>query len=121
MTRATPDCLELLEGLLKLNPNDRLRNVFKFSATVKKTYDIFWNIFIVLLKRWDVHGLLESEMLIYIMQEGPVHQREEMLVVEVMEWLMVNLSQRKDQKLKTKILSESKWLIFKKCHLPNWC
>ena len=27
MTRATPDCLELLEGLLKLNPNDRLRNV----------------------------------------------------------------------------------------------
>lgn len=24
VTRATPDCLELLEGLLKLNPNDRL-------------------------------------------------------------------------------------------------
>ena len=41
-------------------------------------------------------------MQIYIMQEGPVHQREEMLVVEVMEWPMVNQSQRKDQKLKIK-------------------
>ena len=36
MTRATPDCLELLEGLLKLNPNDRLRNVSKISATVRR-------------------------------------------------------------------------------------
>ena len=36
MTRATPDCLELLEGLLKLNPNDRLRNVFRISTTVRR-------------------------------------------------------------------------------------
>ena len=56
--------------------------------------------FTVLLKRWDVHGLLESEMLIYIMQEGPVHHLEVILVVEVMEWPMVNQSQRKDRKLK---------------------